>query len=1448
MINLYSPTNTDFTHNGNATLQAISCELTVNINGAWQLELEIPYDKEERWKLIEEGAILQVDVDCIREISTRQRFRIYDYRKTEDSVIAIAFPVAMESTHDAPIDNLIIEDKSGIQAMAMLQAFTNKYTLYTDITKRGNASYSNTNVNNAIASGDTGSFIDEWGGEIVYDNLNYKVLEQIGSETDVEPVTYGRNITAIKYERDDSGVVTRLHPISQDGLRLNDNGHDYVDSPRILDYPIVKSRYISVPYTLLEDRIESPSRTAQFTRQMETDITSYVSTLSHTAYANALDDGYEVDYIKMHLAELVDSIQQMALGTIVHEEMREIMLRSIANGMEWLKSEVKPPYDWHGSYASGWWYGYDCDWKDVDKYDYIGGSWNKFDDMGYWIEAGTDKEAWDWYQPVGATNIKYGNFNRWYARNEWIYQYTDQGQTLWCYWLDAGGWCTDNAGQQSTWTWHESSVYSGLWWFGAEGATAEDPNSFIHDAWAYINGYRYYFDHDGYNSDTVGLDKIASNWHWITTDNVWWWFGDTNHETDAIYLADQWAKIGNEWHYFGADGYLMADETALANMLLYFRTEMSALTAYCLAENTAAYNLLYSLMIEYCNKQYDSDLDLPTVNIDVNMLDLSKTSEYKDYQQLAKICLGDKVLTKDYEHDISATERVIGLTYDCIRKYNTKVEIGAASSSFVNILKTNASGEVEALAFDTSGIEDALQGFSDEIGSLDLRKQDKLRAGANISIVNNVISAITGGGGGGGGGGDGSTIRYGLVAPSDSLGDDGDLYVKLKVAEVHDSEYKTRGAVYESNPPAGYDYSTYWHSEKDNYTTYYGSYNNVWESTLETSARGCRSGLGVRLDPNEQEHFEEGREYTVSFWLQTQNMYTSDYEYADYNLRMLLVADVSLSTIDGRLPSTTASHPLAIKNHGNVTYMDISVLNTSQRSYELVFSVPDLRTYYSQYDGVHINSIDLYFTFELGVVRGGSRFSVGAVSYDYLVNLYAIDMQYLKVDDRYTIAYNRVEDTLPTQYRSHCVETAKVDGVSIYAPTYTLGARYSSGEWIAQFNDTYIYVPESSISGTLSEGTVIANLKIFGIEGTIRAPYATAEVINNYSQLDGTEIATINGDSLYAPSIGVSNLLGSGTRVATISIAGTGYDIKVPNVQIQQLLSTGSAIAEINNVTLKNGIVANPSETASETLTKIGIAGTTYDLPSGGSTVEISQLMTSGTQIAVFTVDGDTYRLRAPSVSISQTQTSGTEIAKINNTSIYAPTIEANPSGTASGTLTKLGINGTVYSISGGGGGADNYAGYVSVDMTTALDGNPPNLNSGSFNKNVVQTQLTDMSGNTYAITEAGLYELKVVASIHGSSALSSSDASEYIGLRLSGGMSGSGTFEMTALSHVVKTPAILFNGETLGTQLEQTILIKVTELTSSALTPTVVMMAGGNLATAYNVTLKYQANCRKLS
>jgi phage minor structural protein len=325
MISIYSQDNTEYTKNGDAVLIPTKCDLALTINGAWQLTLEHPYDPEERYKYIIEGAVIQCDIKCIRELPTvKQRFRIYTYTKGLHGITAIGFPIAMESTYDAPIDNLVISGKTGAQAMALIQAFTNKYTLSTDVTKTASASMSNTNVNSAIASGNANSFIGAWGGEILYSNYDFMVKNRLGDNVAGDHrIIYGRNLTDIEYKKDDSGLTTRIYPISEDGIRLNGTG--YVDSPKISDYPIIHHRFMSAPYNLIDTDASSASATAQQTRTSLAAISAAATTLSQGVDISS----YPPEYIKQQRADIVAAVQTMALNGVISTSLYNAAAKTI---------------------------------------------------------------------------------------------------------------------------------------------------------------------------------------------------------------------------------------------------------------------------------------------------------------------------------------------------------------------------------------------------------------------------------------------------------------------------------------------------------------------------------------------------------------------------------------------------------------------------------------------------------------------------------------------------------------------------------------------------------------------------------------------------------------------------------------------------------------------------------------------------------------------------------------------------------------------------------------------------------------------------------------------------------------------------------------------------------------------------------------------------------------
>lgn len=62
---------------------------------------------------------------------------------------------------------------------------------------------------------------------------------------------------------------------------------------------------------------------------------------------------------------------------------------------------------------------------------------------------------------------------------------------------------------------------------------------------------------------------------------------------------------------------------------------------------------------------------------------------------------------------------------------------------------------------------------------------------------------------------------------------------------------------------------------------------------------------------------------------------------------------------------------------------------------------------------------------------------------------------------------------------------------------------------------------------------------------------------------------------------------------------------------------------------------------------------------SGGDSVEVTQIQSTGTKIASVAVNGVGTDLYAPNVSVTQTVSTGTKIGSVNGTDLYAPAVSA---------------------------------------------------------------------------------------------------------------------------------------------------------------------------------------------
>lgn len=250
MIQIYLPDNTDYEHNGDAVLEPILCECEMVLNEAWHLELEHPIDEDEKFKMIIKEAVISAPTP----MGERQLFRIYETQKDDETVTAYALPVFFDSKDDHILLDVRPTGKSGQQALDIMCA-KSKYSGTSDITTGSTAYYVRRNLMEAINGDIDQSFINRWGGEILYDNYQVIINQHVGGDYGVR-AEFGYNLEGIEEHVDMSEVVTRIIPVAYNGYTLEGDS-PWVDSPRINKYAKIYTKELSFDdVKMLEDASE----------------------------------------------------------------------------------------------------------------------------------------------------------------------------------------------------------------------------------------------------------------------------------------------------------------------------------------------------------------------------------------------------------------------------------------------------------------------------------------------------------------------------------------------------------------------------------------------------------------------------------------------------------------------------------------------------------------------------------------------------------------------------------------------------------------------------------------------------------------------------------------------------------------------------------------------------------------------------------------------------------------------------------------------------------------------------------------------------------------------------------------------------------------------------------------------------------------------------------------
>lgn len=227
LVTIYDKAEKNFNSLGLGVINPISAIVKEELNGIYELELELIYNYNSKYTLIENERIIGVDTP-----TGRQHFRIYRIAPTLDNIVVNARHIFYDLLNNF-ILSLSINGTASNILNNMKNAFNYpmNFNFETNINKSGSIILEKENPVSALLGTDEEKpkFIQVFGGELLRDNFNVKILENIG-EDKFQTIRYGKNLIGLKIDEDYSSVITRIYAYGEDEINV------IVDSENIGSY------------------------------------------------------------------------------------------------------------------------------------------------------------------------------------------------------------------------------------------------------------------------------------------------------------------------------------------------------------------------------------------------------------------------------------------------------------------------------------------------------------------------------------------------------------------------------------------------------------------------------------------------------------------------------------------------------------------------------------------------------------------------------------------------------------------------------------------------------------------------------------------------------------------------------------------------------------------------------------------------------------------------------------------------------------------------------------------------------------------------------------------------------------------------------------------------------------------------------------------------------------
>ena len=418
MIRIIATINNEDTEVG---LQPISCVLSMSINGVWVVKMEHPYDNEGRWQYITEDSVLHIDINCLDGVSSEQQYRITLCQRSLTSIYVEAYPIALDAFNDRVFTS--VARNGATPSRLALDITSTAYPVTTNLpnTLLADYKYENTNLI-AIINGGEDCFIEKYGGEIKYNNNAISINNRLDSGNTAY-IYAGRDVTSLMHSVNTSDVITRIYPLSANGMRLNARGDatvspgtPYVDSQYKEDYGVVHSEFIKTHFMLCtEDAknadVEAFNDTMGCRNTIISTVQDWMRDLMHQEFV--VDTKRNIEYLQSILkltkeknknSGIIEGLQKAITASITNVAFKQMVANWVKEGCEEFDSIDAPEYKLVKVRTDQYIYAdTDTDDRAIAEWHRLDSKWRWFSEPnGYLVEGRDNSKNWSWYADTGA--------------------------------------------------------------------------------------------------------------------------------------------------------------------------------------------------------------------------------------------------------------------------------------------------------------------------------------------------------------------------------------------------------------------------------------------------------------------------------------------------------------------------------------------------------------------------------------------------------------------------------------------------------------------------------------------------------------------------------------------------------------------------------------------------------------------------------------------------------------------------------------------------------------------------------------------------------------------------------------------------------------------------------------------------------------------------------------